>query len=269
MEGIWKKKVAGIPILYLALLFAAVLAFVAWRMKPSTPKSGDPATPDQSGDAAAAAAADYSNLATNGTVTVQQGRDPATITPVTVQTNERWIAQGANWAVVKGIATGSDAQDALRKYVAGEMITTGQKKIVDAVIAQYGVPPESITAGGQTPPPAPPPLRQGTPGLIHTVRGTSDNDFYKIDAIYYGQGQKGVDFLEYHNGKLPRGHGVLQVGDKVMVPVYAEKYYKPHQSMTAAAVAAKTGTTALVIGELNNVPATYTFAANTNIRVPS
>jgi hypothetical protein len=272
MGNLLNKKYLGIPVLYLIGGFVAILAFIAWRMKPSAAPQGDAETSTDETDAAAdAAAADYSKLATNGTVTVQQGQDPATVTPVVVDTNATWISKGTSWLVSQGLSGGTEAQDALRKYTAGESISVHEKTLVDAVIKQYGAPPEGVTLGGVTQPSPTPAVTQGKPPLVHTVRGSGDNDFYKLSKLYYG-GQLyagGVDLLEYHNPSLPRGNNSLAVGTKVAIVPYSEKWYTPGAPITVSALAKKVGTTPTLLAELNNVPQSYTFPKGRKVRIPS
>jgi hypothetical protein len=259
-----RKKVGGVPVLYIAALLVAILAVVAWKLNPSAPTEGDDATPDEEGDAAGDPAnADYSGFATNGTVTVQQGTDPATVSPVVVQTNERWATNASNWLVAQGLASGTVAQTATRKYIDGESLSTAEGKLIDAATKQFGVPPEPLTAGGVTADPiaAAIPRKQGPlprlykNGTAHIVRNTAENDFYKLAKLYYGSDHYDyVNFLEVANLSYPKGHNTLRVGDAINIPTYTPpKYYVTYKAgMTADEIAAKNSTTAAAIREFND-----------------
>lgn len=253
-----RKKIAGIPVLYIAGLFVVVLALVAWRMKPSEPGEGDPAEEDDADQMGDPADADYSGFATNGTVTVQQGTDPATVSPVVVQTNETWARNAANWLVAQGLASGTAAQTATRRYIEGESLSVDQGKWIDAAVKQFGIPPEPLTAGGITKPSVPIslPSKQGTPPTTHTVTGNKDTSFWDLAALYYGSKHYDyVNLLEVKNiGIVPKGSGnKIPKGTKVNIPKYtAPKYYTATGTLTAQQIAAKNGTTAAIVMEFND-----------------
>ena len=145
-----KRKVLGVPVLYLLALGVGVLAFFAWKMKPSAPSdtptdSTDSETgmADMGGDAGT-----YDYLRTNGTVTVSQGSTPDITTPVTVRTNATWRNDAINWLVGQGAANGGDAQTAIDKYLGGEQLSIPEGKLRDAAIKQFGIPPEPFENGG-------------------------------------------------------------------------------------------------------------------------
>jgi LysM repeat protein len=251
-----RKKVAGVPVLYVAALFVAVLALVAYRMRPAEPTEGDTDnSTDQADVAGDPANADYSGLATNGTVTVQQGTDPATVTPVEVATNENWARKSANWLVAQGMASGTVAQTATRKYISGESLSVSEGKLIDAAVKQYGVPPEPLTAGGVSKPPAQFARKQGTPPTVHTVEGKNDNDFWKLAKLYYGSDHYDyVNSLEVANLSIPKGRSHMPVGTRVTIPKYTTpKYYLTvAANQTAQSIASKNGTSAAAVMELND-----------------
>lgn len=269
-----KKKVFGIPLVYIAGLFVAILVVIAWRMRSGT----DAVDTDPDSDSATDAVGDadpsnpYGSYATQGTVTVQQSGEPTTVTPIGEVTNSSWVRKGAEWAVGQGLAANTNvAYIALNKYVNGEEMSVDEAKIRDAVVRQYGLPPEDFQPSGQTVTTPVAARRQGNPGnTVHRVKGSEDNDFFKLSQLYYGRGGEGVDFLEFHNQKLGlAGHNNLAVGTAVAIPAYSEKYYTPPKDMTTTEVAAKNGTTAAVIALLNNRPATASYPKGSPLRIPS
>jgi hypothetical protein len=245
------KKVFGVPVLYLALLVVVVLAYFAWKLKPFRE---DPVTPDDAtGDDEAAqdaANADYSSLATNGTVTVSQQGSPDITTPVVVATNERWLSNGVNFLTSKGLATGGDAQEALQMYLNGDQLSYKQGQLRDAVIAQYGLPPEQISTGGTSAKPA---QRNGNPPTTHTVSVPGSDDTYpRLAQLYYGKSDTAAtNLIVGANRGIPIG-GSLPVGTKVKIPAWtAPKWYTTTSSMTATDIAKKNGISTPQVEHLN------------------
>ena len=245
------KKVLGVPVLYLMLLGAVVLMFFAWRMKSPQDDiaAGDDATDNPLDDPSKATDADYSSLATNGTVTVTQG-STSTTEAITVQTNERWLSQGVNYLIAQGLAGGGQAQVALQKYLNGEQLSYSEGQLRDAVIKQYGLPPESISAGGTSSDVA---KRQGNPPTVHTVKSVGSDDTYnRLAGLYYGNsGPDYANLIIGANRNIPAA-GVLPVGTRVTIPVYtAPRWYTLTKSMTLAEVAKKNGTSTTALTHLN------------------
>lgn len=272
--GFLKKKVGGIPVLYIVALFVGILAVIAWRMKSNlnTNPNSDQPTDGVAADQQDTTTNPYDKFATSGTVTVSQGTDPATVTPIQVATNETWARTAASWLASQGLATTDDAYAAMTAYVNGEQLSVTQGKLRDAAVKQYGLPPEPFTTGGtQTATPSTPPaVMQGKPPLVHTVRGPNDNDFWKLASIYYpNYGAKGVDLIEYHNRTLPSGHNNLPVGTKVSIVPYSDREWTATRNITTADVAAMNGTTPDVISILNNTPTNHVFAKGSSVRLPS
>lgn len=266
----WNKEVFGIKYLYLALLGVGIIAFIAWRIKPVSGDSSEPtaatdenATSEVGGDLGA----DYSALATTGTVTVQQAGEPTIVTPVTPQTNEKWVRDGVNWLVSKGLATGGNAQTALQKYVDGDQLSFDEGKLRDAWIAQGGAPPETFSNGGTAAAPPTAPKRNGTPPTTHTVSGTADNTIDKISQLYYGASDNNhTGYVRIHN---PQWIGAtIPVGEKVFVPAYVKKTYITPRPMTSKEVAAAAKVNGNMVLELNKATPAYVFPAKTAVLIP-
>lgn len=254
LKSLQSKKVFGVPVLYLAVLFVAVLVFFAWRLKPVT----DDTTPDDgsgSGDGSADVSGDpdYSSLATNGTVTVSQPGQPDAITPVNNQTNDTWVAQGVAYLIAQGMATGGEAQDALSLYINGGQLSYDQGVLRDAVIKQYGLPPDSPTATGGTKSQIA--KRQGNPPIVHTVQGENDNSYHEITKLYYGREDSEVtDLLQAANPALGHAGGAWQPGTKVTVPAYHPPVYftATASTHTLGAIASKNGISQAIVEDLND-----------------
>jgi hypothetical protein len=261
------KKVAGIPVLYLAGAAVIVLAIVAWRMKPSADFSdaeGDVQGSPEGGSGVPTEGDDpYAGLETNGTVTVVQ-QPPAAAEPVQ-KTNEDWAKEGAEWAVTgaaqaAGIhTTGAAARAALNHFLYGEDLSYEEGQIVNAVIREKGQPPEGVGAIGKIPTSAPtapsaPAQKQFTnyPGT-HTVRGSNDNTFTKLSVLYYGSSYaKNVDLIAASNLGINRDTPIA-VGTRIAIPyLTTPKYFTATSAArTASSIASKNGITVNRLNALN------------------
>lgn len=252
-----KKKVLGVPVLYLVGAFVAILALVAWKLKPSVdPTSGDATATDEnatgvSEDQATDTMPDYSSLDNTGTVVVS----PVTPTPadVVAETNDTWLRAAIADVVAAKAATAADAQSALTKYLAGDNLSYDEGKIRDVALTKTGLPPEPLAQVGSVS--ALPAQKQFTnfPGT-HTVKGSNDNTMSKIAALYYGSGD-GVhaDKIAAANTSLGPTATILNVGTRVHVPGWVTpKFVKAAKGyQTDSQIASKNGIAAINVQRLN------------------
>lgn len=158
----FSKKIGGVPVVYIAGGAVAIIAVVAWRMKPApdVPDSadtpgGEDAVLDEYG--LADGSDPYAGLKTNGTVIVQPpppvAEEPTDNRP---DTNAEWVREGAEWLVAEKGVSGAAAYEALSKYVEGKSRSTTEAQWVDAVIREKGLPPDGVD-------PTPPPPAPSTP----------------------------------------------------------------------------------------------------------
>lgn len=169
----------------------------------------------------------------------------------TVDNNEAWLKRGTEWAGLTGVATPGNAQLALQHYLNGDDLTWEEGQIRDAVIRQFGAPPESVTIGSTGAEPA---KRQGTPPTQHTVKGSTDNDYTSLIRLYYGGVTNDkVDLLQAANMSLG-SKGPFPVGTRVMIPAYHAPVYHivKSKSATLSEIAAKHGTSVAVLRVLND-----------------
>jgi hypothetical protein len=249
------RKILGVPALYLVGLFVAILAVVAWRMKAAPTTEGDAENTDGSTieppNVDAVLDGDYSGLATNGTVTVTQPGANAETVIVDVETNDKWIAKGVNYLVSQGVTSAGKAQIALSAYVNGDALTYDQGRLRDAVIKQYGVPPETVTPGRTGSPTA---KRNGNPPTTHVVVGGNDDTYRELAQLYYGRTDNPtIDLLQVANTSL--GHaGPYAKGTRVMIPAYrVPKYFTSTKTTdTATEISAKNGISPVQLAELND-----------------
>lgn len=249
-----RKKVAGVPVIYLAGAAVIILAIVAWKLKPSTSGAGDSGDgTDTTGDAKAPTANPYDSLNPDGdgTVTVQQ-LGPAANTDAVVKTNDDWVKEGAVWLEQNKDVSGTDALAALNAYINGQDRTFDQNNWVNAWIKQDGPPPDGVAEGGSVG--NKPAVRQipTLPGY-HTVQGNTDDSYGELSVLYYGQSnQANIDLLQAANTSLPP-NGPFAVGTRVFIPAYHNpQYYTTPRAMTSAQIGSANGISVQQIAVLNN-----------------
>lgn len=251
-----RKKVLGVPVIYLAAALVTILAIVAWKMKPSAPAPGD-VPPDAGGSSDLPTSGDFSSLDTKGTVTVVQ--QPAETTPTDEQkTNSDWVRTGATWLVQQNMATGTAAYSALNKYVSGVDRSFDEEALVNKVIAEKGQPPQDIAEGGNVD--AKPAKKQfPTPPGTHTVEGKSDDTFAELATLYYSNSGGDVqDLIQLANPQFASFSGTFPVGAQIKIPVYHDaKNWIVTGNMTWAQAAGKNGISEASLRALNNGPAAW------------
>lgn len=249
IKALMSKKVAGIPVIYIVGLFVAILAVVAWRMKPAadpaveTPVdaggtgegdvTGDPAYPGGAPTFVANPAPGYLSPDAN------QG-------PSSIDDNLKWQRRSIEWLVGNGHASVDQATLALQKYLAGDHLSVNEGKLRDLAISHFGLPPELPTSGGTDEPtptlpvvPSPPVTPVTTiPPRFHTVKGGSDNTWTKLVKIYYNRtDNESIDYLQSWNVRSGAPHqGTIPTGTKIWVPIYQNpRWIKATATMRTAA----------------------------------
>lgn len=249
LAELMKKKVAGIPVVYIVGLFVAILVVIAWRMKsaeePAEEPIDDPGSEDTAGDPA------YPG----GAPTFVANPTPGYLSPdanqgeQSIDDNMKWLRRGIEWLVGNGHASVDQATIALQKYLSGEHLSVSEGKLRDLAISHYGLPPELPDSGGtDTPnPPLPPVVPPVVPPVIpskpvppryHTVTGNGDNSWTKLVTMYYGTSSNdAIDYLQSWNVRSGAPHsGGIKTGTRIWVPVYQQpKYIKATASMRTAA----------------------------------
>ncbi len=247
-QEIASKKVAGVPVLYLAGGFVVILAIVAWKMKPTTTDAGPVDEAQGVAPDLTDGAADYSGLATQGTVTVVQGT--TTDTEAVKETNDSWERSAVDYLVEAGLATPSAAQAAIHKYLEGADLSYEEGQLKDAAIRKLKLPPEPLVSIGSIG--TQPAQRQiGTLPGKHTVKGSNDNGLTKLAQLYYGRSDTPyTTLLTAANPTLPR-YGQYNPGTIVNIPAYTEPKYYVAGSLDAKTIAAKNGISTTTLGLLN------------------
>lgn len=262
-----RRKIFGIPLLYLVGAGVIIVAIVAYKMKPATPATpaADADTPSTDANADTNDESAYSGLSTNGTVIVAP--QPTTTTTV-VETNDTWLKSAVAEVVKAKIATAGDAQSALTKYLAGDNLSFDEGKIRDYALEKLGIPPEPLYQIGTVS--EAPAQKQFSlfPGT-HTVKGNNDNSAGKLAQLYYGNADANhVNSIVSRNFNLGPSSTTYPPGTKVTIPEWTTpRYYtvqKGYQYPTQ--IAAKNGIQyAQLIGL--NPGVTFPVAVGTKVRV--
>lgn len=275
--SIWRRKVAGIPLIYLAGGIVAILTIFAFRTM-RTPDAPDesvevPTETDQNPDADFGtkydqSAADYTGFVAKGSITAAPA-EKADADPV-VETNETWLAKAVQWNIGKGISAGL-AQSALQTYLAGSDLTVEQGQIRDNTIKEFGLPPEPPFRTNATPSPSQQIVarRQGPTPRTHVVTNTADNTYAKLAALYYPTSDNtSVSLLRNANRGRLVSDGPFAVGTSVWIPKYTvPKYYTATKSIdTAKEIGAKNGISAQAVVALNP-GMKFPVKAGTQVRV--
>ena len=259
--GLLRKKVAGIPVVWVAGAGVAVLAVYAYRTHANTDQSTNQ---DQQGDTSddpdsQAAAIDqkyqtsYDQFTTKGSVSAAPPGD--TTQEPEVETNTSWLKKGIQWQISKGVSAGV-AQSALQTYLSGSNLTYDQAQIRDAVIKEFGLPPDppDKTNNPDQPKVADVGKAQGPLPRTHIIKGTADNTYAKIATLYYPSGDTAsVTLLANANRTKLTGSGPWKVGTGVYVPKYSvPKYYtSTKKTDTLKEIAAKNGVSQASVRALN------------------
>lgn len=273
ISALLRRKVAGVPVVYFAALFVAILVFIAWRLKNV---SGDATetTPDGDvegdvADGGGTGGEDPNPVFISKPVPNTPGTDGVIVG--TQDSNELWSRRAVEWLYGQHLATPAEAQAAIEAYMSGSDLSYGKSALVDKAIRQFGLPPEPLQRG-KTLPSSAPAKRQGNPPVRHTVKGTNDNTFAELAQLYYGSHSPDhLNFLEVANISL-EPKGTFAVGTQIVIPKYHEpKYYTANaQARTAAKIAAKNGTSSAAIYALNDAIARQLqtgVAIGTRVRV--
>lgn len=261
-----RKRIAGIPVLYLAGGAAVVLAVIAFRMRQSEDPSEDGVSPStdvpteeiQNDMVNAADGTNYDPFVAKGSITAAPADQVTPDPPKVEETNEDWLKKGVQWQInTKGQSAGV-AQEALQAYLRGSQLSIAQGAIRDSTIKEFGLPPDPPDRTSTAPAPGPtlaPAKSQGPLPRYHKVINTNDDTFAKIARIYYPTyDDTSVDLLEKANvGRLANA-GPFRAGTTVYVPKYnVPKYYTATEKTdTAAEIGKKHGVSALAIQRMND-----------------
>ncbi len=210
--GWMKKKVGGIPVVYLAAGFVVILAVIAWQMKPSATAADNAEVAVESADDTIMRESEVYPALPLGTVTASSSERTDNSGNTSISTNDEWLRRGVMYLAGKGVSPG-DAQLALTTYLDGNEVTFEQGGMRDDVIRELGMPPYPVLIGGTRADVA---RTQGPLPRSHIVKNTNDDTAGKIAQLYYGRADAfAVSAVSDKNG----GRVSYNVGDSVEVPV--------------------------------------------------
>jgi LysM repeat protein len=258
--GFLKKKVAGVPVIYLLAAGVLVLAIVAYRLRNDSANTDpDPAatavTTDDTADATTDSLTDGGTVPTFAanpvpTYADSTSSDDNTTGNTTIDTNDQWLKKSVEYFVAQGDSAGT-VTAALQKYLNGDQLSFDEGAIRDKAVRQFGLPPDGFAQGGTSAQ-----VKKVTtfPGT-HTVQGTTDNTYHKLAGLYFTDNDQWFDALQAANvSKLGNTDGPFPVGTKVTIPAFASvRYYTTTKSTnTATEVAKKNGISSAQLNTLND-----------------
>lgn len=223
-----RKKVGGIPVLYIAGIIVLILAVYAYRMKKSQ------APVDTGASTGTDASTDTGTLPDNLTSTGGFVANP-TPTPApdttgnsAITDNDTWLRKSVEYLISTGTSAG-DAQLALQTWLNGDQLSYEQGVLRDKAVRQFGMPPETFQTGGTTKQGDPPAKVQGPLPRNHIVQGANDNTYAKLANLYYHSGANpdAINLIKAANTpQAPWGNSdTIPKGGSVSIPVWHTPKY--------------------------------------------
>lgn len=270
LKELLQKKVVGVKVLYLALVFVLVLLFMAWRMKnagvPDDTTDGSEsdteATDNESTGDDSQPGFTATPDPTTGTNTNTGGGDgssPAFPAEETPDDNAKWGRRAMEWLHGHG-ATVDQATSAIQKYLDGDQLSYSEGLLRDKAVNQFGYPPDIPVSGGTaSKPPAKNTKNTPTqkPPLVYTVVAGGPRSYSGLAQKFYGSSAATyIDLIQAANTKL--GHsapkGGWKNGTRVFIPAKrTAKYYTANKGhLTAASIASANGISVASLHELND-----------------
>lgn len=275
-EEIARKKVAGVPVLYLAGAAVIILVVVAIKMKPSPDAAGTEETAGKNGGGMAPQDDPYANFNPDGSGTVTVVQSPKETEPTAPYTNDQWVKDGIVWLIanptkvgpISWPINGTTVQGALTKYIQGQDLAYEEGQMVNAWIAQKGPPPDGAGSAVKI---GPKPLEKqfATPPGDHRVTTPGYDDSYgKVAMLYYGTNdQTHYDLIQGANPQLGLTPNAFAPGTVVHVPKNeAPAYYTLPNDMSRSQICGKNGISEYTFQALNNTSNTQ-FKKGAKVRV--
>ena len=270
--SVLRRRVAGIPVLYLAGGAVVILAVVAWRMRASNPETpsedtgNDVPMETNQNDEAQLDSDGYAAFTAKGSITAAPPEKIETEKPE--ETNSTWLKKAVEARVKEGASAGT-VQNALQAYLAGAQLTYAQGQERDRAIKTFGLPPNPPDQTNPVGAPAAPAKSQGPLPRGHKVTNGNDDTYAEIARIYYPTADSAsVTLIANANRSRLTGTGPFSPGTIVQVPKYSvPKYYtSTKKTDTAAEIAKKNATSSSAIITLNP-GMKFPVKAGTRVRV--
>lgn len=168
VADVFKKQIGPLPlgVWIVVILTGLLLAWYINKSRKGSPSDSAPTTENVPGQAAA----QFIPI------------NPPNIDN-TIQTNDQWALKAVGDLIAHNI-NAYDAQVAVRKYLAGEDITTEQSGWISMAIRDIGPPPRLPTGGNTIPPPSPTPNPTPTPSPSPTPTTSAPYAVSKYADVY-------------------------------------------------------------------------------------
>lgn len=140
------KKVAGIKVLYLALVAVLILGYYAWRTTRNSQIDSATESGAEAGTPAEAAGDSVYPPLESGTVYVATPPAVDVTGDSEVDTNDAWGRRAVAWLMNNGY-TGTEAQGIVQRYLAGTDMTWQQGQAINRALSALGTPPDSVEIG--------------------------------------------------------------------------------------------------------------------------
>ena len=136
ITGLLRRKFVGVPLVYFAALFVAILVFFAWRLKN---QSGDTGTDTSSeGNDVEGDVADGGGSGGSETNPIFIAKPvppaPGLVTPQSEDDNANWSRRAVEWLYGQNITTPARAQAAIDAYMNGADLSSSQSALVDKAV---------------------------------------------------------------------------------------------------------------------------------------
>ena len=213
-----RKKIAGVPVIYIVAGGVLSLAIVAWRMRDTSSLDGELITEEQDYYADDNLQSGYAGPGYTSQPYLPTG---TVIAPVPVEnaegntsitTNDEWLKRGVMFLAGTGVSPG-EAQLALSQYLEGHELSFEQGRMRDDTIRELGMPPSPVLVGSTRPDIA---RVQGPLPRAHTVKNTNENTATKLAMLYYGRKD---DFAVAAITSANGGASSYAIGSPVQIPI--------------------------------------------------
>ena len=149
-SNLMRKRVGGVPVVYLAGGVVLILAVYAYRARSTTTKAGDAATATPVDGTGTLGGEVYPNMPQGTVIVAPVTSAPSGPSNSSIETNDQWLRSGVTLLAKSGKGPGV-AQEALQAYLNGNRLSYEQGAMRDTVLSELGLPPYPPDSGGTDP----------------------------------------------------------------------------------------------------------------------
>ena len=149
-SNLMRKRVGGVPVVYLAGGVVLILAVYAYRARSTTTKAGDAATATPVDGTGTLGGEVYPNMPQGTVIVAPVTSAPSGPSNSSIETNDQWLRSGVTLLAKTGKGPGV-AQEALQAYLNGNRLSYEQGAMRDTVLSELGLPPYPPDSGGTDP----------------------------------------------------------------------------------------------------------------------